>query len=125
MKKYLMLVIVVLIGGLVLTGCGKKNDLKKYSGTYSLEYSKYVGDENNADDEEWTIVLKEDGTGTSNRDGESYEIEWSMDKDNIKLAEKFMNIKNDYNGTIKDNKLDIFNGDKDNDLTLEAVFIKK
>ncbi len=124
MKKSLLLVAIVMVGVLVLTGCGKKADLSKYAGTYSLEYSKYVGDETKSN-EEWTIELKEDGTGKSNRDDESYNVEWSMDGDNIKLTEKFGPLTNEYNGTLVEGKLDIFNGDKTNDLTLEAVFNKK
>ena len=122
-KKGLLLVVFVMISVLFITGCGK--DLSKYAGTYKLEYSKYVGDPDTAKNtEEWTIVLEKDGTGKSNRDGASYNVEWSMKGDDITLKEKFAGITNDYNGTLKDGKLDIFNGDKTKEITLEAVFSK-
>ena len=124
MKKSLLLVSLVLISVLFITGCGK--NLSKYAGTYKLEYSKYVGDpETSKNTEDWTIVLEKDGTGKSNRDGASYTVEWSVSNDEVKLTEKFAGITIDYNGTLKDGKLDIFNGDKNNDITLEAVFNKQ
>ena len=120
----MLLVVFVVFGLLIVTGCGK--NLKEYAGTYKLEYSKYVGDPDTAKStEEWTIVLNEDGTGKSNRDDNSYDAEWSMDGNNITFAEKFMGIKNEYNGTIEEGRMDIFNGDKTNDLTMEAVFNKQ
>lgn len=124
MKKTFLLALIVMVGLLVITGCGK--DLSAYAGTYSLEYSKFVGDPDTAKStEEWTIVLNDDGTGKSNRDGSSYDAEWSIDGENISFTEKFMGIKNEYNGTLKDGKLDIYNGEKTNDLTLQAVFNKQ
>ena len=125
MKKTLLSIVFIMVGLLIVTGCGKGN-LANYAGIYKLEYSKYVGDPDTAKStEEWTITLNEDGTGKSNRDDSSYDAEWSMDGENIVFIEKFMGIKNEYNGTIKDGKMDIFNGDKTNDLTLEAVFNKQ
>lgn len=124
MKKGLLLIALVFVSVLVLTGCGK--DLSKYAGTYKLEYSKYVGDPETAKNtEEWTIVLEKDGTGKSNRDGASYTVEWSIKGDDITLKEKFAGLTNDYNGTLKDGKLDIFNGDKTKEITLEAIFNKQ
>ncbi len=125
MKKTFLCALLVMVGLLFVTGCGKKADLKAYAGTYKLDYSKYVGDPETAKStEEWTMVLNEDGTGKSNRDGTSYDIEWSIDGENVKVTEKFIGTI-DYNGTLKDGKMDIFNGDKTNDLTLEAIFIKQ
>ena len=124
MKKSLLLIVFVMISVLLVTGCGK--DLSKYYGTYKLEYSKYVGDPDTAKTtEEWTIVLEKDGTGKSNRDGASYTVEWSIDGDNVKVNEKFAGIINEYNGTLTNGKLDIFNGDRTSDITLEAVFNKQ
>ena len=124
MKKSLLCALVIMVGITILTGCGKK-DLSSYAGTYTLEYEKYVGDPDTAKDTEaWTIVLNEDGTGKSNRDGASYNVEWSMDGENVTVTEKFIGTI-EYNGTIKDGKLDLFNGDKTKDITLEAVFNKE
>ena len=125
MKKTLLCTLFIMIGLIILTGCGKK-DLSNYAGTYELEYEKYVGDqEEDKNVEEWTIILNSDGTGTSNRNDTSYNVEWSIDGEEVKLTEKFAGIKIDYNGTLKNDKLDIFNGDKTNDITLEIVFNKK
>lgn len=128
MKKIqnLLLIAVLAIGVFMITGCGKK-DLKAYTGTYEKEYEKYVGDPETSKNTEdaWTIVLNEDGTGKSNRDDESYDAEWSIDGETFKFTEKFGPIKNEYTGTLKDGKIDMFNGDPKNDLTLEVVLNKK
>ena len=124
MKKSLLFVLLFMVSILVITGCG--SNLSKYAGTYKLEYSKYVGDPDTAKNtEEWTITLSDDASGKSNRNGSSYNIEWSISGNEITLTEKFGPLTIDYNGTITGNKLDIFNGDKTNDLTLEAVFNKQ
>ena len=124
MKKSILFLAFVMVGVLFITGCGK--DLSKYVGTYKLEYSKYVGDpETEKNTEDWSIVLEKDGTGKSNRDGESYNIEWSISGKDINVKEKFGPLTNEYNGTLDEGKLDIFNGDKTNDLTLEAIFNKQ
>lgn len=125
MKKSILIAVFVMVGVLFLTGCGK-DDLSKYAGTYKLDYSKYVGDpETEKNQEEWTIELNKDGTGTSTRDGSSYTVEWSVKGKEVSLTEKFAGIKIEYNGTITTEKLDIFNGDKTNAITLEAIFIKQ
>ena len=124
MKKGLLLIAVIMVGVLFVTGCGK--DLSKYAGTYKLEYSKYVGDsEDDKSTEDWSIVLEKDGTGKSNRDSESYNVEWSISGKEITLKEKFGPLTNEYNGTLEEGRLDIYNGDKTNILTLEAVFNKQ
>jgi len=124
MKKTLLCALVIMAGIVFLTGCGKK-DLSSYAGTYKLEYEKYVGDPDTAKEvEEWTIVLDENGTGKSNRNGASYNVEWSIDGENVTVTEKFIGTI-EYNGTLKDGRLDIFNGDKTKDITLEAVFNKQ
>ena len=124
MKKKVLLLLVIMVSLVMVTGCG--GAMKKAAGTYKLVYSKFVGDPDTAKrEEEWTIELNEDGTGKSNRDNSSYTVEWSIDGENIKITEKFLALTIDYNGTLKDGKLDVFNGDKTNDLTLEAVFNKQ
>ena len=124
--KNLLLVAVLVLGVFMITGCGKK-DLSEYAGTYEKEFEKYVAD---SDDDKntvdpWTIILNADGTGKSNRDEESYDAEWSLDGENFKFTEKFGPIKNEYTGTLKDGKIDMFNGDPKSDITLEIVFNKK
>ena len=71
------------------------------------------------------MVLNSDGTGRSYRDNADYAIEWSLDGENITITEKFMGMRQGYTGTLKDGKLDIFNGDETNALTNEMVYNKK
>lgn len=127
MKRTLkiLLTLVAVLGIFSLTGCGKKTDLSAYAGNYKGEYTKYVGDETKITDEEFSVELKKDGTGVSNRDGASYNITWSIDGENFKMTEKFGPLTNEYNGTLKDGKLDIFNGDKTNAFTYEYVYNKE
>ena len=118
-----ILVIIVLVLIIITTGCG---NLSKYAGTYHGVYMKYVGDEDTAkSEEEFSLVLEANGTGKSNRDGGSYNITWSCDGENIKITEKFLTLTIEYNGTIKDGKIDLFNGDPSGELTLELVYEKK
>ena len=124
MKKSCLLVMLVLTSILIITGC--QGALAKYSGTYKLEYSKYVGDpDDEKSTEEWTITLNSDGTGNSNRSGVNYDIEWSIDGDTVKLTENFYGAKSNYEGTVSDNTLDLYNGNKNEALTQEFKFIKK
>ncbi len=125
MRKIVLCSLFTILSLVLLTGCG--NDLKKYAGTYKLEYSKFVGDpdtaKNTTDFAE--MILNSDGTGKSNRDGLNINIEWSMNGDNITLIETFMGMKIEYNGTLKDGKLDLFNGDRTDELTNEKVYNKE
>lgn len=124
MKKTLLCVLLVMVC-FFLVGCGK--DLKAYAGTYKLEYSKYVGDPDTSKDttEVASIVLNADGTGKSNRNDTSYDIEWSIDGKNITVIEKFLGMKIEYNGTLEEGRLDLFNGEKTNALTNETVYNKQ
>lgn len=130
MKKYskLLLVFVLFISVLFVTGCGeKKADLKEYAGTYEGKYTKFVGDtdDNKNYDEEFSLVLNEDGTGKHNRDGESYDVEWELDGEDFKMKDKFLGATIDYTGTLKDGKLQIYNGDPKDNWTYEYYYEKK
>lgn len=121
-NKLLLMIIMICI--IFITACG--SNLSKYAGTYKLMYTKYVGDPETAKNrDEWIIILNKDGTGKSNRDGESYNVEWSINGNDVKVIEKYLGISNEYNGTIENGKLDIFNGEKTKDITREAVFNKQ
>ncbi len=126
MKKTLkvFLSLVMLAGIFALSGCGSKKDLSKYAGTYKGEYVKMVGSDEK-ETEEFSVELKKDGTGTSSRDGAEYKITWSIDGENFKMTEKFGPLTIDYNGTLKDGKLDIFNGEATNSFTYEYVYNKQ
>ncbi len=125
MKKTLLCTLFIVAGLFILTGC--ENAMKEAAGTYILEYSKFVGDPDSAKNttEVASLVLNADGTGKSNRDGTSYNVEWSIDGQNVTLKETFLGITLEYNGTLVDGKLDLFNGDKTNDLTNETVYVKE
>lgn len=130
MKKTskILLTLLMVLGIFSLTGCGKKtDDLSKYVGIYKGEYTKFVGDsdEHKVTDEDFSVELKKDGTGVSTRSGSNYNITWSIDGENFKMNEKFMGLTNEYNGTLKDGKIDIYNGDKSKDITLELVYKKQ
>lgn len=124
--KSLLLVSVLAVAVFMITGCGKE-DLSAYAGTYEKEFEKFVGDPETSKNTEvdWTLVLNADGTGKSNRSGESYDSTWTVDGEKFTFTETFGPIKNEYTGTIKDGKIDMFNGDPKSDITLEIVFNKK
>lgn len=135
MKKVLsvFLVMILLISGLfVFSGCGKtedkkeekKQDLSAVSGNYQGKYTKFVGDDDSAkvEDEPFSLELKADGTGTHYRDDYQFDVTWSLDGDKFKMIETFMGDSIEYTGTLKDDELDIFNGDPDDIWTCEYVY---
>ena len=138
MKKVLSIVLVAILlfaGLFILTGCGndsndsgnaKNESLSAYAGTYKGEYTKFVGDKDSAKNDKavFSLELNADGTGTNKRDGEEYKVTWSVEGENFKMSETFMGMSIDYTGTLKNGKLDIFNGDPKNDLTCEYVYSK-
>ncbi len=92
------------------------------AGTYTGVYAKFVGDETKVTDEEFSLILLEDGTGEHFREGTSYKVTWEQNGEDIEMTETFMGITIEYNGTIKDGELILFNGDKDDDLTYQYVY---
>lgn len=137
MKKSfsIILILVLLVSGLLMfAGCGKeeegkkeenkKPDLSAYAGTYEGKYTKVVGDtdDNRNEDEEFSLDLKADGTGKHNRDGMSFNVTWTVDGENFSMSETFIGDPIEYTGTLKNGKLDIFNGDPDEIFTYEYVY---
>lgn len=139
MKKiiHVLLVIALLLTSIfVLTACGeeeeeskssKKQTLKAAAGNYEGKYTKFVGDtdENKNEEDEFSLELKADGTGISSREGEEYELTWKLKGEKFSMTETFMGLTIDYTGTLKDGKLDIFNGDPKEDFTCEYVYEKE
>lgn len=90
-KKIIMVlaIVVMAMGTLALTGCGKKFDMKKMAGKYELvemtngdeTYSKEDLDSLKSYGFTITMELNDDGTGKMNSYGEEQEL--TYDKDNI------------------------------------------
>ena len=131
MKKTLILIfaVILMVSGLfLLTGCGgNKEELSAFAGTYKGVYTKFVGDPETSkvEDEEFSLELKADGTGTHNRDESDFDVTWKLDGENFTMHETFLGLSIDYTGTLVDGKLDIFNGDPDDDFTCEYVYEKQ
>ena len=72
--KVISVFMMILMMGIVLTGCNndkddkkeEKVDLSAAAGTYKGIYTKFVGDDTKVEDEEFSLELKDDGTGVSN-----------------------------------------------------------
>lgn len=123
-KSFKLFLVMVAVISVFLTGCGK--DLSKYAGTYEGMYTRFVGDpEDVTNKEEFKLVLNKDGKGTHERDGEEYNVTWTIKGDKIIVTEKFMGLKNEYNGTVKDGKLTLYNGEENSPLTMQLVYEKK
>ena len=128
MKKHskILFVALFLCATLLITGCGGKKDSKKdVAGTYKGTYTKLVGDDTKNTDEEFSLELKEDGTGAHTRDGETYNVEWDIDGEKFTMKDKFGPLTIDYTGTLKDGKLQIYNGDPENIWTYEYNYEKQ
>ena len=119
MKKTIVSCLITIFGFLLLTGCGKS-----YAGTYQLEYSKFVGDPDTAKNtsEVAYITLNDGGLGISYRDGLNHDVVWEMNGEKITLTETLAGIRIEYNGTLKDGKLILFNGDESDALTTMKVY---
>lgn len=92
-------------------------------GNWEGEYSKFVGDSEARDTEDpFSLTLKEDGTGSFSRDGNTYRLTWTLEGEAFAMQETFLGITNDYTGILKDDALDLFNGDPEDIWTCEYVF---
>ena len=121
MKKTIA-VVMALIMALMLVACGASQEMKDASGTYKCREGKFVGDtEWQPDDDDFTIELKDDGTGKSTR-GLSSDITWKVEGETFTMHEELGNT--DYTGTLKDGELHIYNGDPTNDITYEYILVK-
>ena len=119
MKKTLA-VIMALVMALMLVACGASEEQKDVAGTYKCDKCKFVGDAEWTT-EDFTLVLNNDGTGTSTRELSS-DVTWTLDGENFTMTEKIGET--EYTGTLKDGVLDIFNGDPTNEFTYEYVLTK-
>ncbi len=119
---------------LTLAACGKKDGkeadgakidpaMAEVAGSYEGVRLKMVGDDALID-EEFSVELKADGTGTSTRDGDTYKMTWTLDGEKFTMKETFAGMSIDYTGTLVDGVLDIFNGDPTDGFTYEYVYQK-
>ncbi|MBQ3900720.1 MAG: hypothetical protein II736_03250 [Clostridia bacterium] len=119
---------------LTLAACGKKDGkeadgakidpaMAEVAGSYEGVRLKMVGDDALID-EEFSVELKADGTGTSTRDGDTYKMTWTLDGEKFTMKETFAGMSIDYTGTLVDGVLDIFNGDPTDSFTYEYVYQK-
>lgn len=126
--KTMSLALVLIMVCSMFAACGASPEMKAAAGTYAGEYTKFVGDsdEYKVTDEEFSLDLRENGKGTHHRDTLDISVEWSVTADGeFKMTETFLGAKSEYTGTLKDGKLDIFNGDPTDDFTCEYVYNKK
>ena len=124
MKRIIALVMLLALT-LICVSCGGDPALKEAAGKYEGEYAKMVGSEENEEKEAFSIELNANGKGKFNRDGESYDVTWSLDGEKITLQETFLFISLDYTGTLSGGKLTLYNGDPEDDFTMMYVFNKK
>ena len=88
MKKAMILFCLVLCVLLSACGKGKDDPMKEASGTYKLSKNKLVGDSDEywKSDEEFTLELKADGTGTSLRDGLEIKVKWTLNEEEFTMT---------------------------------------
>ena len=122
--KRTIAVVMALVMALMLVACGASEAQKNAAGTYNFQKGKFVGDNDYATDESFTLKLNEDGTGTRTTDGISYDLTWKLDGESFTMTETFLGLTIDYTGTLKDGVLDIFNDDPEDIMTYEYILVK-
>lgn len=132
----LFLIVIILIIGIGIFLYKFNNRLNAYSGTYQGTYSKFVGNDEK-DNESFSLVLNKDGTGIHYRNGGAFDVKWNIKGEEFTMTETIMGVNAsdarqtttailiDYKGTLKEGKLDIYNGDPDNSTTYEYLYEKR
>ena len=101
-------------------------EAKAAVGTYKGLYTKFVGDPDTSKEtnKEFSLELKDDCTGTSNRDSLNIKVPaWDLKDGVFTLTEKFLGTI-DYTGKLEGNTLTLFNGEPSNPLTCMYVYEK-
>lgn len=105
-------------------GVGYNEDSTSIPGTYKgIESGFALGEKKN--DEEFSLVLNEDGTGINKRNNTEFELTWKMEDGQFKMTDKYLGITIDYTGVFDGKKLTLFNGDPEDELTYEYVYEKE
>lgn len=124
MKIIKLLILSALIFAItLLAGCAE-SPMELASGTYVGQYSKLVG-EDVKDETAFSLILNADGTGLHSHDGSEFEIRWTLKDERVTVQESFLGLTVDYTGTLKDGRLELFNGDPGKASTAEYVYQKK
>ena len=123
MKKLICILMTLCLLLPLFASCGKSDS--PAVGKWEGQYTKFVGDENPADDDEpFYLELKSNGKGTSHRDDSDFNATWKLEGDTLTVTETFLGMEIVYTGSIKDGELHLFNGDPEDDLTVEYVYRK-
>ena len=123
LKNMMALLLVISMMAALLTACGD-SALKAAAGTYVGQYVKLVGDDAKKT-ETFSLTLLEDGTGKHSRDGMEFNVTWTLEGENFTMKETFVGDPITYTGTMKEGRLDIFNGDPESVWTYEYVYQKQ
>jgi len=102
------------------------DEAKALVGTFKGIYKKFVGDPDTSKetDKEFSLELKADCTGTSNRDNLNIKVPaWDYKDGAFTMTEKFLGTI-DYTGKFEGNTLTLFNGEPANPLTCMYVYEK-
>ena len=125
--KILTLVFAVMMLASSLAACGGgEKEANPAVGTWNGQYTKFVGDDDSAksEDEVFTLVLNDDGSGKHSRDGLDIDVTWELDGQNVKMTESMMGMTIEYTGTVEGTALHLFNGDPEDIWTCEYVYEK-
>ena len=120
MKRTIAVVMAIVMALMLVAGGASHDD--QFEDV--LHARKFVGDNDYATDESFTLKLNEDGTGTRTTDGISYDLTWKLDGESFTMTETFLGLTIDYTGTLKDGVLDIFNDDPEDIMTYEYILVK-
>lgn len=124
MRIIKLAVLTALILALALLAACSEDPMELASGTYLGQYSKLVG-EDLKDKASFSLILNADGTGVHTRDGSDFSVTWTLRGESFTMQELFLGVSIDYTGTLKDDTLDLFNGDLTKASTTEYVYRKK
>ena len=117
--------VLLLLIALLLTACSeKKTPMQKAAGSYAGQFIKMVG-ESEKEEDPFSLILKEDGTGIHVRNNSEYRITWKLEDDTFTMEEIILDIAKQYTGTLREDSLDLFDGDPDSTWTYEYVYQKQ
>lgn len=125
--KLLALLLAIGMLAALLVGCSGGADANDPNlGTYKgVSWCFVTSPDSPVTDEEFSLELKAGGKGVDKRDGYEYDVNWKLDGENFEMTESFLGVEIKYTGTLKDGKLDIFNGDPEDWLTVEYIYEKQ